>query len=251
MNIVQATATLFLLCGLPCLYGQDTTGQDKISREKISQEKAKKTLDANDPAAKNEDKYVMGVLPNYRTVELTNDYHPISSKYKVTIALKDSFAYQLAATGAIYAGIYQLENSHPQFGQGVAGYVRRFSTSYADQVIGNMMTEGFLPILFREDPRYFRKGSGSTKGRLWYAVSRIVVSRTDNGNPTFNFAEIVGNGVSSGIGLGYYSDSRDVHDYVQNWGTQLGTDAISQILKEFWPDIKRRYGHKHTQAAAN
>jgi hypothetical protein len=232
MNIVQAKAALFLLFFLPCANGQEKT-----------------TLDANDPAAKNEDKRVLGVLPNYRTAEMTNDYHPISAKYKITIALKDSFDYPLFGVGAAYAGLYQLENSHPQFGQGMAGYARRLGTSYADQIIGNMLTEGFMPIVFHEDPRYFRKSQGSTASRVGYALSRIFVTKTDHGNASFNFAEVVGNGVAAGIGLSYYRDDRDFKDFAQNWGTQLATDATSQVLKEFWPDIKRRFFKKHMSAA--
>jgi len=234
MNNVQATATLFLLFSLPCMYGQE-----------------KKTLDADDPAAKNEDKRVLGVLPNYRTAELTADYHPISSKYKMKIALKDTFDYPLIGVGAAYALLYQAEDSHPQFGQGVEGYAKRFGTSYTDQVVGNMMTEGILPVLFKEDPRYFRKASGSVKSRLGYALSRIVITKTDEGNKSFNFAEIVGNGIAAGVGLSYYQDDRDVHDFMQNWGTQLATDAVSQVLKEFWPDIKHKYFHKHDKAVTN
>ncbi len=227
MQFVQATAIFLLLFLLPGAYGQD-----------------KKTLDENDPAAKNEDKRVLGVLPNYRTAELTQEYHPISSKYKIKIALKDTFDYPLIGVGAAYAGLYQLENSHPQFGQGFEGYMKRFGTSYTDQVIGNMMTEGFLPIAFKEDPRYFRKASGSVKSRVGYALSRIVITKTDAGNTSFNFAEIVGNGIAAGVGLSYYQDDRDVGDFMQNWGTQLATDAVSQVLKEFWPDIKRKYFKK-------
>jgi hypothetical protein len=234
MNIVQATALFFLLFSLPCVFGQD-----------------KKTLDENDPAAKNEDKRVLGVLPNYRTAELTADYHPISAKYKMKIALKDTFDYPLIGVGAAYAGLYQLEDSHPQFGQGTLGYLKRFGTSYTDQLVGNMLTEGILPIAFREDPRYFRKAEGSVKSRVGYALSRIVITKTDAGNKSFNFAEIVGNGVAAGVGLSYYQDDRDFRDYMQNWGTQLATDAMSQVLKEFWPDIKRKYFHKHVHDAAN
>jgi hypothetical protein len=228
MKFFQAAAILFSLCFLPSLYGQE-----------------KQTLDANDPAAKYEDKRVLGVLPNYRTAELTSDYHPISAHYKLEIALKDSFDYPLFAIGSIYAGVYMAEDSHPQFGQGVAGYLRRFGTSSADQVIGNMMTEGFMPILLHEDPRYFRMSTGPVGKRLRYAVSRIFITRTDLGKPTFNYAEVIGNGVSSAIGLSYYSDNRNLEDYSENWATQLATDAFSQVLKEFWPDIKRHYKHKH------
>lgn len=192
-----------------------------------------------------EDKRIMGVLPNYRTAEMDAIGHPLTPDQKLRIALKDSFDYPLMIIGAGYAGLYQAENSHPEFGQGIKGYLRRFGTSYCDQVDGNMMTEGILPILFKEDPRYFRKSQGSTSSRLFYALTRILVTRTDSGKETFNFAEVVGNGVAAGVGLSYYPDNRDVPDYLQNWGVEVATDAVSQVLKEFWPDIKRHSYEKH------
>ena len=196
-------------------------------------------------------KRVLGVLPNYRTTNLTADFEPLNAKQKIAIALKDSFDYPLVGVGALYAGLYQLEDSHPQFNQGFKGYLRRFGTSYTDQVVGNMMTEGILPIAFHEDPRYFRLGEGQTRQRLVYALTRIVVTRTDKGSPSFNYAEIIGNGVSAGVGLAYYSDDRDFASFAQNWGTQLATDAISQVLKEFWPDIKHKYFHHNKPVAAD
>jgi hypothetical protein len=202
----------------------------------------------SDPAAAAQtpiDKRVFGVLPNYRTANLTADYHPITPKQKMTIALKDSFDYPLIGLGAAYAGLYQLEDSHPQFDQGVKGYLRRFATSYSDQVIGNMFTEGFLPVAFHEDPRYFRLGEGKKWHRTEYALTRIFVTRTDSGAKIFNFAEVVGNGTATLIGWSYYTDTRNAPDYFQAFGTQLATDAFSQVLKEFWPDIKRHYSRHH------
>jgi hypothetical protein len=78
-----------------------------------------------------------------------------------------------------------------------------------------------------------------------YALSRIFVTHTDSGQPTFNYAEVIGNGIASGIGLSYYPDNRNVADYMQNWGIQLATDATSQVVKEFWPDIKRWWYVRH------
>jgi hypothetical protein len=196
-----------------------------------------------------EDKRVLGVLPNYRTAEMNAVGHPLTAEQKFKIASKDSFDYPLIFLGAAYAGLYQLENNHPEFGQGVKGYFRRFGTSYCDQVTGNMMTEGFLPVLLKEDPRYFRMAEGSKSSRFMYAVSRILVTRTDSGNKTFNFAEVLGNGMAAGIGLSYYPDDRDVRDYMQNWGIQLATDAGSQVLKEFWPDIKGWWHARHHKMA--
>jgi hypothetical protein len=195
------------------------------------------------------DKRVLGVLPNYRTANFTADYHPINARHKMTIALKDSFDYPLVGIGAIYASFYHLEDSHPQFGEGFKGYLRRFSTSYSDQVIGNMLTEGVLPVAFHEDPRYFRIGEGTKRHRAVYALTRILVTRTDSGGKSFNFAEVVGNGSATLIGWSYYTDSRNPEDYFQAFGTALATDAISQVLKEFWPDIKHRY-FNHQKAVA-
>lgn len=195
--------------------------------------------------AEGEDKRVFGVLPNYRTAEASAEATRLSPKQKLRIAMKDSFDYPLYILGAAYAGVYQLENNHPEFGQGTEGYFKRFGTSYADQAIGNMMTEGFMPVLLHEDPRYFRLAEGSKMHRTWYALTRIFVTHTDAGSTSFNYAEVIGNGVAAGIGLSYYPDNRDVPDYMQNWGIELGTDAASQVLKEFWPDVKRWWYVRH------
>jgi hypothetical protein len=195
-----------------------------------------------------EDKRVLGVLPNYRTAEMSAVGRPLTAKQKLTIAAKDSFDYPLIILGGAYAALYQLEDSHPEFGQGLKGYARRFGTSYCDQVTGNMMTEGFMPILLKEDPRYFRMAEGSKTKRTLYALSRILITRTDAGKESVNFSELIGNAIDAGVGLSYYPDNRNVPDYLQNWGTQLGTDAASQVLKEFWPDVKRWWYVRHHKA---
>src|SRR5579872_3169284 len=147
------------------------------------------------------DKRVLGVLPNYRTINETGTYTPITAKQKLTIASKDSFDYPLVLLSGAFAGLSQLENSSPSFGQGVKGYAHRLATNYADQAIGNMMTEGFLPALLHEDPRYRRIGSsrGSIKYRTWYAASRVFVTRTDSGGTRFNYSEWVGNSIGVAI----------------------------------------------------
>lgn len=202
------------------------------------------------PAGQAEEKRIMGIIPNYRTAEMSAAGTPLTAKQKLRIAVKDSFDYPLFITGAAYAGIYQAIDTHQQFGQGAKGYFSRFGTSYTDQLDGNMMTEGFMPVLLREDPRYFRMATGPFKKRLWYAVSRIVVTRTDSGHEIFNFSEFLGNGIAGAVALSYYSDSRDLDDYVEGVLTQLGTDTYSQVLKEFWPDIKRAWIRRHDRAKA-
>jgi hypothetical protein len=197
-----------------------------------------------------EDKRVFGVLPNYRTAEETAIYTPITSKQKLTIATKDTIDYPLFLLGGALAGLAQVSDEHPLFGQGVAGFAHRYATAYADQFVGNYMTEGILPILFHEDPRYFRRGHGPKKSRALYAATRIFVTKTDSGRSTFNFAEVVGNSVAAGVGNAYYPGETHLLDNLSRLGQALATDAISQVLKEFWPDIKRRYWFHHKDSSS-
>ena len=186
------------------------------------------------------DKRVLGVLPNYRTANESAIYTPISSKQKFMIGSKDSFDYPLVMLAGIFAGLGQLGNQHPQFGQGLEGFGKRLGTGYADQAMGNMLTESIYPAILHEDPRYFRRGTGTVKSRTWYALSRIFVTRTDSGGRRFNFSEVVGNATGVAISNLYYSDTRTAGENAEKLATQLSTDAASQVLKEFWPDIKRK-----------
>jgi hypothetical protein len=189
------------------------------------------------------DKRIFGVLPNYRTANATAVYMPITPKQKLTIAAKDSFDYPLLGLAAFLAGYGQLTNQNPSFGQGWAGYGRRVGVEYADQAIGNMMTEGFFPVMLHEDPRYFRRGYGGFKSRVWYAATRVFVTKTDSGGSRFNFSEIVGNAAGAAISNAYTPDQRSADDNVETWWTQVGIDSASQVLKEFWPDIKHKLFH--------
>ncbi|MBV9400547.1 MAG: hypothetical protein JO062_21395 [Bryobacterales bacterium] len=193
------------------------------------------------------DKRVFGVLPNYRTADDNTPFSPITPKQKFMIATKDTVDYPLFLLGGGFAGLAQLMNQHSDFGQGFKGYLHRYGTAYGDQFTGNYMTEGLLPILFHEDPRYFR--IGPSRGGVWYrtgyAASRIFVAKTDSGRNTFNFSEVLGNSISAGIGNAYYPGERKLSDNLDRLLTALATDAVSQVMKEFWPDIKRKYFSHH------
>lgn len=188
-----------------------------------------------------EDKRAFGVLPNNRTTEASLPFMPLTAKRKMTIGLKDSFALPLGLTSGVFASIYQFEDQNPSFGQGLAGYTRRLATSYGDQVVGNMMTEGIMPALFHEDPRYFRAGQGSKRSRVGSAVSQIFVTRTDSGGRTFNFSEWGGNAAAVALSNAWYPDTRTATENLEKLLVQCGSDALSNVLKEFWPDVKAHF----------
>src|SRR5215813_5981317 len=117
-----------------------------------------------DPPA--QDKRVFGVIPNNRTTEASIPFEPITARRKMNIAFRDSFDWPVYPTAGLFAALYQLENQNPSFGQGMKGYAKRFAGAYGDQLIGNMLTEGVMPSLLHEDPRYFRLGEGTTRHRM-------------------------------------------------------------------------------------
>jgi len=198
---------------------------------------------AEPPAPEPIDKRIFGVLPNYRTADGSLPFQPITAKHKFYIAIKDSFDYPVYPLAAAFAGLYQLDDQNPGFGEGVKGYAKRFAAAYGDQAIGNMMTEAIMPSLLHEDPRYFRigAGGGTTWHRVGYALTRVFVVRTDKGKSDFNYSEWLGNGAAVAVSNLYYpAETRTVSDNIEKLGVQVATDAFSQVLKEFWPDVKRK-----------
>ncbi|MGA3027353.1 MAG: hypothetical protein ABSF98_21560 [Bryobacteraceae bacterium] len=197
------------------------------------------------------DKRIFGVLPNYRTAAKTAEYAPINTHQKFMIAVKDSFDWPVYFVSGAFAALYQIENQNPSFGQGMKGYAHRYITSYGDQAIGNMMTEAIVPTLLHEDPRYFPMWGGGKWRRIWWAGTRVMVDRSDNGGTRFNFSEWLGNGAAAAIGNVYYPQSRGFGPTWQRTYTQVATDAFSNELKEFWPDIKRRLVKRSNNTGAD
>ena len=187
------------------------------------------------------DKRAFGVIPNNRTTEASLPFESISKRRKMTIAAKDSFALPIYLNTSLFATLYQFEDQNPSFGQGVAGYAKRLTASFGDQMTGNMMSEGVMPSLLHEDPRYFRIGEGGKWFRTGYALTRIFVTHTDSGSSRFNFSEVLGNSAAVALSNAWYPDTRTASENLEKLAMQLGTDAFSNVLKEFWPDVKRHF----------
>ena len=189
------------------------------------------------------------VMPNYLTVENESRVAPISWKEKFVITTKGAFdPYEFAVVG-ILAGIRQAENAYPGFGQGFKGYAKRYGSGFADQVDGNIMVGGVFPTILKTDPRYFQLGKGRFIYRFGYAVSRIFITRRDSGGRLFNLPEFAGNATAIAISDLYYPPAdRGFWEGVNNWGVQMGIDALGNELKEFWPDIHRHLSKKRSPA---
>lgn len=189
---------------------------------------------------------ILGILPNYKTVPSWKMPLPaLSAKGKFELATLDSFDWSSILVAGYYAGTEQMENQYTSWGQGTKGFARRFAAGYADNAIGDYMTEAIFPVMLHEDPRYYRRGEGGFFKRTLWAMSRIVVTRNDAGGSEFNFSEFAGNAVAAGVSTAYYpAASRTASQVFQKWYTQVGTDAFFNVLKEFWPDVKQKFSHE-------
>jgi hypothetical protein len=186
-------------------------------------------------------------LPNFLTLENAGKVPPLTAGQKFKVVARSTFdPVEYFWYGAL-AGISQWENSEPGFGQGAQGYGKRYGAYLADGTIENFMTEAVLPSLLHQDPRYFQMGKGGFWRRTGYAVSRIFVTRTDSGTNQFNYSEIVGSGASSFISTYSYHPrgDRNVPNTLSVWGTQVGYDTLTYVVKEFWPDIRRKLRGSH------
>jgi hypothetical protein len=195
-----------------------------------------------------EDKRILGIFTNHRTTDDSEELSTLTPGGKFAIAWADATDRAIFFQTALLSGIGQASDANPSFGQGVEGYAKRFGTTYADFAVENMLTEGVFPALLHQDPRYFRRGAGTKRSRLAYAMSRLFITRGDSGSNQFNYSEVLGAATSVTISNAYYPDGRTVGNNVGKFTEQLGFDAASNVLKEFWPDLKRVLGRRHQRS---
>lgn len=191
-------------------------------------------------------------LPNFLTVENASQIPPLSAGQKFKVVARSTFDPVEFGFIAFVAGIGQAENSEPGYGQGAAGYGKRYGASFADNTIENFMVGAVFPSLLHQDPRYYQLGKGGFKHRTGYAIKRIFIARTDSGNSQFNYSEIFGSAIAAGISTYSYhpGNDRNIRNTASVWGTQIGWDAVSTVVKEFWPDVRRHFKKEHAPQTA-
>jgi hypothetical protein len=191
-------------------------------------------------------KRVLGIVPNFRSVSADTKLPPMSPKEKFIIAGKDTFDYSSFLIAGIQAGISMNGKSYPEFHQGVAGYGRYYWHTLADTIDENFMVGGLGPIVFKQDNRFYTLGHGGFRKRASYAVTRVLISRKDDGDATFNFAEVIGSGAAAGASTLYYPTRYRTWTKVgQKWLTSDLIDSFNFFYKEFWPDVNKRIFHTH------
>lgn len=232
--------------------------QPSSSSQPITEDKkqTKTTSESAGPGTSNDRLFF--TLPNFLTLENAGQVPPLTTKQKYWVVTRGSFDYIQIPWYGFLSAISQAQDSEPGYGQGWGGYGKRFASSFADGTIENYMTGAILPSLLRQDPRYFQLGQGSFAHRTWYAASRNLITRTDSGKNQFNYSEVVGGALAAAIStysyhpkskfvttttpgeLRYIPSDRTLSNTAKVWGTQYGYDTLTLVVKEFWPDIRRK-----------
>src|ERR1700687_6024472 len=206
-----------------------------------AQEATRSKPDQNSERNKVSKNHIFWVIPNYRADEGQAEFKPLTRAAKFKVAVYDSFDPSAFLVAGVFAGISMGQKQYPHFGQGAEGFGKYYGGAFADQAIGNFMTEALFPVALHQDPRYFTKGKGGFWKRTGYAISREVVTRGDNGHNQFNTSELAGNAVAAGISNLYYpSQDRSFSNTANKWGQQIGLDTLFNVMKEFWPDTRRK-----------
>jgi hypothetical protein len=205
----------------------------------------------NPPTGTSNDR-LFKVLPNFLTLENAGQLPPLTTGQKFKAVARGTFDYVQIPWYGLLAGLSQAENSEPGYGQGAVGYGKRYGAYAADGTIENFMVGAVLASLLRQDPRFYQSGKGTAVHRVRYAVSRIFITRSDAGHQQFNYSEIFGSAISAGISTYSYHPRADrtVPNTLSVWGSQVAYDTISIVIKEFWPDIRRKLSHKSSPETA-
>jgi hypothetical protein len=173
------------------------------------------------------------------------DAPPLAPGQKFRLFVKGTLDPFQFVTVGIGAGVAQADNDFPEYGQGAAGYGKRYGAGLADAVSGGLFSAFLYPVMLRQDPRYFRSGEGPVTRRMIHALGQEFVCRTDSGTKTFNFSKVLGALTASGISNAYYPpDDRGFGATMNRTGVAMVNGSVGGLLDEFWPDIRRKVFRK-------
>lgn len=176
---------------------------------------------------------VFGIIPNFYSSYIW-DAAPLEPKQKFKMAVRARTDPVIFIATGVVAGIEQSRNQYPSYGRGPEGYAKRYGAAFTTGTLSRFFGSAVYPALFHQDPRYFYKGSGSKGSRAWYAMTRSVVARGDNGKSQPNYSHILGGMTAGAISNLYHAeDERGARLTFENAGLGIGFTAAGNLVREF------------------
>jgi hypothetical protein len=166
---------------------------------------------------------------------------PLTPREKFNVFERSTYSPYTFVTTIFNAAMVQAQGDWYSYGGGMEGYGKRFGASLANTESGVFFGTFLYPTLFRQDPRYFAEGRGPAIHRIAYAASRVLITKNDAGSRTFNTSHVLAGFTASGLTNAYYPrEDRGFGDVMVRASSGLLNDAVTNVLREFWPDIKRK-----------
>ena len=223
--------------------------------ETDEQRKAREREEAARQVEAEKKQRIGGIIPDFN-VQMGGPFVPLSPGQKFDLSFHtiiDPYTFALAIVFG--GGLGELEDSHPDYGHGPQGLGKRIGASYLDNISGNLIGNALLPTVLHQDPRYFRKGTGSIKSRIIYSALTTVICKGDNGKRQFNISNVGGNFIAGAISNAYYPASeRGVGLTIDNALLVTLEGMLGAQLLEFSPDvtdlIRRHHQNKLAAKAA-
>jgi len=200
---------------------------------------------AEDQIKEQEKQRVLGVVPAFN-ISYRPDAVSLTAAQKIKLAFRSSVDPVTFGAALMVAGYHEALGNDPGFRWGIEGYGRRSGAAYLDAFDGTMIGNGILPAVLHQDPRYFRRGHGSTGHRILYALATNVVCKHDNtGKWEPNYSNVTGNIISGAISNLYYPASNSgIGETLTNGFIVTAEGGLGSLFQEFWPDISRHVLHK-------
>jgi len=140
------------------------------------------------------------------------------------------------------SGIDQAQNNQPAFGQGAAGYGKRFGYNFSIAAAGEFFPVVVYSTIFREDPRYYRLGYGSPQRRFIHALKHTVIAKREDGGEEFNFSEWLGVTSTVALARAYHTGGQTgVGSAAEDAALTIAQNAGWNVLREFWPEVARTF----------
>ena len=188
-------------------------------------------------------KRLLGIIPQFGTTN-RQDAPRLKPREKFRLFTKSAFDPVEFGVVGLQAGLSQAEDEFPEYGQGAAGYGKRYGAAFADEVSSSFFSNYFYPVLFKEDPRYFRLGEGPIKRRIGYSLLQEIVCRTDKGKRRFSWENFLGAFTAGAIANAYYPQAdRGFGLTMSRSAIAIGYGSLGGLVDEFYPDITQRLFH--------
>ena len=180
-----------------------------------------------------EQQRLISIIPNFYTSYI-HEAAPLTAKQKFSLATRGTFDPVALIGVGIAAAVEQGTNAYPGYGQGAAGYAKRYAAKFVDGRSSDFLTHAVFPTLFHQDPRYYYQGSGSVKSRLVHAVSSAFVTRNDIGRTVPNYSYLLGNMCSGALFNLYYPQANRGPNLVfTNAAVGLAGRVGTNLIREF------------------